>query len=103
MATLKIGLPFKDSFNPKHKHFKKIETFHILYGNLRLKKENLTYNLSPGDKIDVMNNEWHEFSSSTGCIFEEVSTESLKKDSMYFDKKIQNTDLIVRKTLINLT
>ena len=50
-----------------------------------------------------MNNEWHEFSSSTGCIFEEVSTESLKKDSMYFDKKIQNTDLIVRKTLINLT
>ena len=57
----------------------------------------------PGDKIDVMNNEWHEFYSSTGCIFEEVSTESLKKDSMYFDKKIQNTDVIVRKTLINLT
>ena len=99
----KLVCLLKDQFHPKHKHFKKIETFHILYGNLKLKKENLTYNLMPGDKIDVMNNEWHEFYSSTGCIFEEVSTESLKKDSIYFDKKIQNTDLIVRKTLINLT
>ena len=32
-----------------------------------------------------------KFTTET-CIFEEVSTESLR-DSVYFDKKIQNVDL----------
>lgn len=98
----KLVCLLKDQFHPKHKHCKKIETFHVLSGNLKLKKENITYNLRPGDKIDVMNNEWHEFSSNTGCIFEEISTESMKKDSVYFDKEIQKNDYIYRKTVVNL-
>ena len=72
-------------------------------GVLKLKKENVIYKLYPGEKINVLNNEWHEFTSETGCIFEEVSTEALKKDSVYFDKKIQNVDVLFRKTSVNLT
>ena len=98
----KLVCLLKNQYHPKHKHYKKIETFHVLFGHLILKKENLTYDLYPGDKINVLNNEWHEFTSDTGCIFEEISTESLKKDSEYFDKKIQNFDYIFRKTSVNL-
>ena len=98
----KLVCLLKDQYHPRHKHYKKIETFHILYGNLTLKKQNITYDLSPGDKINILNNEWHEFTSDTGCIFEEVSTESLKKDSEYYDKKINNFDYIFRKTSVNL-
>ena len=98
----KLVCLLKGQYHPKHKHYKKIETFHILYGNLTLKKQNLTYNLYPGDKIDILNNEWHEFTSDTGCIFEEVSTESLKKDSEYYDNNINNFDYIYRKTSVNL-
>jgi len=98
----KLVCLLKDQYHPKHKHYKKIETFHVLHGHLVLKKENLTYNLYPGDKINVLNNEWHEFTSDTGCIFEEISTESLKRDSEYFDKEIQEFDYIFRKTSVNL-
>ena len=99
----KLVCLFENQYHPKHKHFKKIETFHILSGVLKLKKENTVYKLYPGEKINVLNNEWHEFTTETGCIFEEVSTESLKRDSVYFDKKIQNVDLLFRKTPVNLT
>ncbi len=99
----KLVCLLENQYHPKHKHFKKIETFHVLSGVLKLKKENVIYKLYPGEKINVLNNEWHEFTSETGCIFEEVSTEALKKDSVYFDKKIQNVDVLFRKTPVNLT
>jgi N-acetylneuraminate synthase len=99
----KLVCLLKDQYHPRHRHYKKIETFHVLYGHLMLKKQNSTFNLYPGDKINVLNNEWHEFTSNTGCIFEEISTESLKKDSEYFDKKIQDFDYIFRKTSVNLS
>lgn len=98
----KIICMFPGQFHPKHKHFKKIETFHILFGKLDLIKDGIKYTLNVGDKIDVLNNEWHEFTSKEGCVFEEISTESLRKDSNYFDQKIQKQDIVDRKTFVNL-
>ena len=93
---------FPGQYHPKHQHFKKIETFHILHGDLDLIKDDVSYKLRVGDKIDVLNNEWHEFSSKNGCVFEEISTESLRKDSNYFDQKIQKQDIVDRKTFVTL-
>jgi N-acetylneuraminate synthase len=97
----KIVALFANQTHPKHKHLKKIETFQILWGDLKIEKEDIVYNLRAGDKLDVFNNEWHSFSSNGGCIFEEISTESLKMDSIYSDSIIQHKDLIERKTIIN--
>ena len=98
----KIICMFPGQYHPKHQHFKKIETFHILYGDLDLIKDDVSYKLRVGDKIDVLNNEWHEFSSKNGCVFEEISTESLRKDSNYFDQEIQKQDIVDRKTFVTL-
>lgn len=98
----KIISLFPGQYHPRHKHHKKIETFHILYGDLSLIKDGITYKLKVGDKIDVLNNEWHEFNSENGCVFEEISTESLRKDSNYFDEKIQKQDIVDRKTFVTL-
>ena len=73
-----------------------------MYGDLSLIKDGITYKLKVGDKIDVLNNEWHEFNSDNGCVFEEISTESLRKDSKYFDEKIQKQDIVDRKTFVTL-
>jgi N-acetylneuraminate synthase len=42
----------------------------------------------------------HEFSSAKGCIFEEISTTHVPKDSHYKDRRIAASDPMVRKTLV---
>ena len=59
------------------------------------------YNLSPGDRVDLKKSSWHEFrAGKNGCIFEEISTRSLKKDSFYKNKIIKKMDRDERKTYI---
>ena len=101
MYCKKIIALLPNQFHPQHKHFKKVETFHILFGQLTLKKENKIFNLVQGDKIDVYAGEWHSFwTNKKGAIFEEISTEALNTDSEYFDNKINKMDRILRKTTI---
>jgi sialic acid synthase SpsE len=101
MYCKKIIALLPNQFHPQHKHFKKVETFHILFGQLSLKKENKIFNLVQGDKIDVYAGEWHSFwTNKKGVIFEEISTEALNADSEYFDNKINKMDRILRKTTI---
>ena len=96
----KVIALFPGQRHPKHKHFKKVETFHILSGDLQIIKANKVYNLSVGDKLDVFKDEWHSFSTLNGAVFEEISTESIKTDSKYFDPVIDKTDSLIRKTFV---
>ena len=101
MYCKKIIALLPGQFHPQHKHFKKVETFHVLYGKLFLKKENKNFTLVKGDTIDIYNGEWHSFwAKDEGAIFEEISTESLKTDSEYFDAKINKADRLLRKTAV---
>ncbi len=85
--------------NPKHRHFKKKETFIILRGNLKLNLNDINYNLLPGSIITINRGDWHSFHSEDGCLFEEISTEHIVGDSEYKDKNI-SIDSIQRKTPI---
>ncbi len=96
----KVIALFPGQSHPKHKHFKKVETFHMLWGDLQIIKANKVYNLTVGDKLDVFKDEWHSFSSRNGAVFEEISTESIKSDSKYFDPVIDKTDSLIRKTFV---
>jgi sialic acid synthase SpsE/D-lyxose ketol-isomerase len=101
MYCKKIIALLPNQFHPQHKHFKKVETFHVLFGKLTLKKENKIFNLDKGDKIDVYAGEWHSFwTDANGVIFEEISTEAINTDSEYFDDKINKMDRIMRKTTV---
>lgn len=86
---------------PAHYHKIKMETFFVLYGDLTVVKEGITYNLLPGDMLDVERLEEHAFSSEKGCVFEEISTTYMRNDSIYTDSNVyDNYDN--RKTVISL-
>ena len=88
--------------HPSHYHKKKTETFIMLAGNLTLIDNNKTYFLSPGDKVDLMAKSYHKFTAGNeGCIFEEISTTSIKSDSYYQNHKIKKLDRNSRKTYVN--
>lgn len=88
--------------HPSHYHKKKTETFIILAGNLTLIDNNKKYFLSPGDKVDLMTKSYHKFAAGNeGCVFEEISTTSIKSDSYYQNPKIKKLDRNSRKTYIN--
>ena len=85
--------------HPKQFHKNKRETFHILKGEVDLILDKENYKLNVGDLITIEPNQVHEFSTQTGCIIEEISSNHQKDDSFYIDKKI--TDNKSRKTYVN--
>lgn len=87
--------------HPSHAHRIKEETFQVLYGDLNVQLGNgEVKHLKPGDMQTVLRGEYHSFSSSTGAIFEEVSTQHMKSDSYYEDKVISDLDPMERKTYL---
>jgi N-acetylneuraminate synthase len=88
--------------HPSHFHKIKEESFIILSGTLLLKDGKRIFNLKEGDVIHLKKNSWHDFiAGSNGCIFEEISTTSLRNDSFYKNNKINAQKLEQRKTFIN--
>ncbi len=87
-------------YHPKHKHYKKVETFHLLSGDLLVIKNGQKFHMKVGDKLDIFRDEVHEFYSNAGAIFEEISTEAIPHDSKYIDPVIDRKDTISRKTFI---
>ena len=80
--------------HPAQYHKMKEETFVILYGKILLK---IKYQgklsrkiLIPGDTFTIKKGMIHEFESKSlgGAVIEEISTQSIKSDSYYLDKKI---------------
>ena len=85
--------------HPFHAHKIKEETFQVLYGDLDVQLEGgVEKHLHPGDMQTVLRGEMHAFSSKTGAIFEEVSTQHMKSDSYYQDPEIAALDPMERKT-----
>jgi len=80
--------------HPSHKHYEKDETFHILDGDLKVND----FDLRIGDTHGIAAGVFHEFSSLTGCVFEEISTNTKPNDSEYYDQEIQALDPTERKT-----
>ena len=96
----KILYQFPNQKHPEHYHKIKEETFIILVGTLNVTVEEKNYELNKGDILTIERGEKHSFESTTGAIFEEISTEHLSDDSYYTDEKIQNN--LNRKSKIML-
>jgi N-acetylneuraminate synthase len=86
--------------HPGHYHKEKEETFHVLYGELELFLDGESRRLSPGDMQLIQRGQNHEFRSERGCIFEEISTTHVPRDSHYRDRRIASSDPMIRKTLV---
>lgn len=87
--------------HPFHAHRVKEETFQVLYGDLNVEIEGEGKKvLHPGDMQTVLRGDMHAFSSDTGAIFEEVSTQHMKSDSYYKDPEIAQQDPMERKTYL---
>ena len=87
--------------HPFHAHKVKEETFQVLYGDLDVQLEDgEEKHLHPGDMQTVLRGVMHAFSSKTGAIFEEVSTQHMKSDSYYKDPEIASLDPMERKTYL---
>ncbi len=88
--------------HPAHKHYKKKESFIVLFGDLVLLDKNIKYILKVGDIVHLSKQGTHSFrAGKKGCIFEEISTTSFSEDSYYKDKKISKLPRDTRKTYIN--
>lgn len=74
--------------HPSHRHLKKEETFHVLYGDFRVELEGAAHDLSAGALLTVERGQRHSFETLGGAIFEEISTTHYKDDSIYDDSAI---------------
>lgn len=86
--------------HPQHKHKKKEETFHVLWGDLEVDLEGNLIRMKAGDKLLVERDQMHAFRSNGGCIFAEISTRSIRSDSYYEDPVIAAKDPLERKTIV---
>lgn len=76
--------------HPFHHHIKKEETFQVLYGSMDVTIGKEVKLLKAGAMLTVERGVNHDFASTQGVIFEEVSTTHYKDDSFYEDKTILN-------------
>jgi len=96
----KILIVLPGQINPSHTHKIKEETFQVLSGSLDLTVEDDTIHLCPGEIFTVERYKMHSFTSTEGCVFEEVSSNHARNDSFYADSKIQALDPMERKTIL---
>lgn len=87
--------------HPSHSHNVKDETFQVLWGWMTVQLEQQVHRLEVGDILHVPRAANHSFNAPNGCIFEEISTQSLRGDSRYEDKQISGMDPMKRKTLLD--
>ena len=97
----KILVQLPGQRHPAHFHKLKEESFHVLWGELDVVLDGRERHLLPGDVLTVLPGVWHEFSSETGCVFEELSTTALSDDSFYRDPEIVKLTSAQRKTVVD--
>ena len=97
----KILVQLKGQSHPLHMHKLKEETFLVLHGVLDIELDGAKHTLRPGEQITVLPGAWHQFSTETGCVFEEISTTAYKSDSYYRDKEISKMTSEERKTKVD--
>lgn len=70
--------------HPSHYHPSKDETFEVLYGKAIMEVDGMgSMEVKPGDIVRVPPGTKHSFRTSTGVVFEEISTKAIKGDSRY--------------------
>jgi sialic acid synthase SpsE/quercetin dioxygenase-like cupin family protein len=84
----KLIIQLPDQVHPEQHHLRKEETFHVLYGRLRLSLDGEESEHGPGDVITVQPGVKHAFSSDTGAVIEEISSTHYADDSRYTDPAI---------------
>jgi len=94
----KLIIVLADQTHPMHFHTKKEETFNVLCGTMELVIKEQNTQMKTGDVVTVERGVKHKFSSTTGVIFEEISTTHFSGDSQYDDEKINQNKQ--RKTQI---
>lgn len=86
--------------HPAHVHYKKEETFSMVYGELTICVGKEIKHVRPGEFVVIERGVEHSFSSETGCVFEEISTTHYTDDSYYAD---QENFVNPRKTAVYVT
>ncbi|OGV25910.1 MAG: spore coat protein [Legionellales bacterium RIFCSPHIGHO2_12_FULL_37_14] len=89
--------------HPVHQHRKKEETFHVLYGSMRLQLNGQEQEVSVGELVTIERGVAHAFETSNGVIFEELSTTHYVDDSFYCESNInankdRKTQLLFRSS-----
>ena len=96
----KILVQLPNQSHPSHYHKLKEETFLIVHGSLNLIVDGKEKLLLPGDTCSSSTWYMAQFSTSEGCVFEEISTTHYNNDSVYKDKKINEMQRDQRKTKV---
>lgn len=96
----KLLIVFPGQSHPIHHHKKKEETFTVLYGSLDVVCNGEMTHVERGESMVVERGVNHSFSSTEGCVFEEISTTHYMDDSFYEDEE---EFVSPRKTTIYLT
>ena len=99
--TKKVIVQLPGQWNPSHYHKKKTETFHVLHGELIAEIDKERYHLPRGGKQRIPRGVAHAFGTTTGVIFEEISTKEFPGDSYYIDPKIAGKPRPERKIVLD--
>lgn len=84
--------------HPEQYHQQKEETFHILYGELKVLLDGVERVCKPGDVVNIEPGVRHGFTSATGAVLEEISSTHFVNDSYYTDPAIMKNGS--RKTML---
>ena len=94
----KLIITLPNQRHPTQFHKQKEETFVVLYGDVELYLDGELHSLTKGDVITIEPGTQHSFTTTNGCVIEEVSSTHYVDDSFYIDANImQNKN---RKTFI---
>lgn len=74
--------------HPEQWHKMKEETFHVLFGDVIIKLDGKEQVLAAGDVVTVEHEVRHGFTSKTGAVIEEISSNYAKEDTFYTDPAI---------------
>lgn len=88
--------------HPTHHHIQKEEAFELLTGDCTLVLENREIKMKKGKPIVIARGIKHSFSTTEGCVIEEISTTHIPGDSVYEDPTINSLKLEERKIKVRL-
>jgi len=74
--------------HPTQYHQQKEETFHVLFGEVRIELNGVPRLLKAGETVTVERGVHHYFGSDTGAVIEEISSTHYANDSFYLDPAI---------------
>jgi sialic acid synthase SpsE/mannose-6-phosphate isomerase-like protein (cupin superfamily) len=95
----KLLILFAGQRHPEQYHKVKEETFHVLYGTIKLELDGKPIICKPGDVVTVNPGVVHAFSTADGAVIEEISSTHNINDSYYLDPLIDANRS--RKTLLS--